>query len=315
MLKRTYQLYLLQFKHILKSHFILLIILIQILFLFGIGALFPLKRIFVPVFGLSTLIVSFLIYNTCFYNIKKSTIYSNLLLIKNEKFVSYISIFLIMCTVNLFIFILLFSIVIPFATVNAGWFFPIAFPWEIPLKGADATWYIDWSIVWWDVVIYYWFFSTVMTFMVLYLFQSITNSSKSFNLFFMSYFFIVLIFGGVLTAPDLIPAVEGNADSLIHQELLFGEDNYNPEKFQGFSWWFSQFVPHYYLNLFAHNSFNAATFKICEVETGIRTYHVMTDSNPWSWSVDQYYNAFLYVPWLYFVTLPVIGIFVSQLKK
>ena len=267
------------------------------IFMVGIGGIFGSVWSFVSVFGTISIFTTLYVYSAGFFTLRKSTVYNNLLLTKGGKSAIYTSLFLFILFINVIVFSFFMSIYIIIENY-AGTFFPREFIYDnnLPL-------YVNWLDVWWSVIIYYLFMSTVMTFLLLHIIQIFTKTQKVFWIFGLSYLLYFLFFGRVNR--NMIKWDVDLADGSI--SLAEGSEWF----FSNISFWLGQLSPHFWLNQFAFFSIFAGSYSL---EAGIYAANNFNYANPWK-SGDKYWNAGIYLPLVVLGILIIVIVIMHKWKE
>ncbi|NQX83176.1 MAG: hypothetical protein HRS50_00475 [Mycoplasmataceae bacterium] len=229
----------LQFKTIYSSPVSLFILFgIPNLLLLGLGILIPVHSVLPSAFGLSITMMVGILFGNFYYSFKTSSFENNAKLsnIENRQkvFSIFISIFiLVLLSMSLELTVLIFFESLDIVFMDAFWFFG-----ESNRESLNIIWkYMNYGNLY-----YFFIMSFFLNFVIFSLMRFCFKSGRTFQMFVLTYFLMVLIFGGVVK-PDYLSQFNGAPSNWYYatEGIII-----NPYK----SWfnWMSFITPSYFLN-------------------------------------------------------------------
>ncbi len=208
--------------------------------------------------GLST-------YGTLFFTLRNSTIIKNVTMTSNETSTLYFSTFWAMFTSIIVTTIVYMSTIIFLDKVG----FTIDQMSVISTKDAQG-WTIDYSEIWWGVIIYYAIMQTLVCFSLSFVVEQLVSTQKNFFIYTLVYILAGIFFSGMISGTlyinnsgivDVIPEDLTDYEGvMLIKELQWGSP----------MWIVGQFFPHYGLNQIVWNSLSGGAYYINEL--GVRDY-------------------------------------------
>lgn len=272
-------------SHFSGSSFYLANVIIPIIITLSLGIVFPLYWDFSYFMYLSTLFAAFAAYGTLFFQIKKSTMIKNIELTATETTSLYFATFFVVLFVTFIAMAVVFVTIFIFDGIgilrHVWTASDVSFVDTInPLRRK-----IDWSEIWWSMVIYYWVMSTLVTFSMSFFFEQLVSTQTRYYILVFIYMTWTMFNGGTIGSTlfydvdeqQLVYITRENFDTYWNGDLVYVIGNAVPFMTLEPMWYLQQLTPHYGLNQFAFNTFNAGSYYIDS--DGVQQWTIWHDLN------------------------------------
>ena len=292
-LDSTANLFLLMMKNHFKGSSLWIVnILIPIIVAFSMSILLPIWYSFMWVLFINLTLTAFMTYGGLFFTVRKSTIIKNISMTSSEEATLYVATFIsILCTT-------LISLFISFLTILTTSYAGIASNQFFYNEKPEGEKFIKLSAIWWDMLFYYWFTATVVTFSISFVIEKVTSTQKNFFIISFVYLLAGLFFGGVMASN--IGLIKGDPKVIAsdNSEFLDNGQGVLPAYFWGKpAWIVSQFWPHYGLNQFAFHTLEAGSYSV--KETGGPLVSKWADITMKDQLKDPRIIYYVVMPWAY----------------
>lgn len=301
-------------KHMLSSSFYIGNILIPFFCSLCLGIFFPFSYSAIWIFFISLTFSTFASYGTLFFTIKKSTMMKNIEITNNETITLYFATFWVLLSTSfLTIFVdLIFSYFFNYIELTTNKF--------IFLNDINMNYnYIQYSEIWWNLLVYYWITQTLLIFSLSFFIEQILKTQKNFFIFVFTYILGGIVFSGIFSS-----TLSVNSDTFSVQVVtkdIF--ENWNQTERQGYvekllwgspMWKISQLWPHYGLNQICFNIIESGSYyygegneKIFSIWHNIRFIDIK--------EIDLHVVYYFVMPWIWIIIPITIASFLKKYKK
>lgn len=263
-------------------------------------------------FFISLNTTAFISYGGSALSIKETTIYKNIDLTKNSLATFYLALLLktLLATfITCFSFMALFIILDKLSVTSHAFFYNQSITQGTSVLNPN----INWSQIWWDVIIYYWFSSTILSFSLGFFFSQITKSKKTFYVIVFTYLVIGFVCGGVFSSTvyiqenGLVNIIDSGDQSSIGIPVYY---------WGTFLWTIGQFFPHFGLNQLIFHAIDSGEYWISNGDTFFNPWNDINIFNAREISEGFYLIYYFLTPWLFvFGSLTIGGIISNHTSK